>query len=128
MKATESYSIFFLRYGTMCKVGDVGHLEAVILDGLLASEPDPDQALLARLTQALNKWGQSTEEGRDAWDRASNDFNFGDLSDVVDTPASYHSLQPYLEEAGIQSLSIRISEAYQPYDRVLMTADLDDDE
>lgn len=107
--------------------GDEATVAVVEWDGIDSSR------FKSNLTAALTKWAKTTEEGRDAWDESSQDFNVGDLSnaDYEDNP-----LKAILAEFGIKNLSVSVySDDDSPtwgYDDVLIDGDAiaaaDDDE
>lgn len=56
------------------------------------------------LRNALTAWVKETDEGKQAWEYSSEDFNVGDLTDWTDT----QSLILYLSKYDIYSLSVDI--------------------
>lgn len=74
-----------------------------------ASFLDADKSksnFLGRLQAALSHWASTTEEGADAYEESSEDFNIGDLSLHVDDK----QLQNILSEYGIKGLEISTHE------------------
>lgn len=73
------------------------------------------------LTRALTKWFAETEEGREALEDSSDDFNVGDLS--VHYPDE--TLLPYLTAAGVFDLEVEtyVGDATDwSYDQLLFDA------
>lgn len=62
-----------------------------------------EREFLRRLKRAVTNWMLTTDEGKDAWDHSSEDFNVGDLSLCVGIP----KLTACLEGEGIFGLKIQ---------------------
>jgi hypothetical protein len=75
-------------------------VEAKVVAGLTE-----DTAFLAALKKALTKWQQTTDEGKEAWEESSEDFNVGDLSNYE---LRKGTLRKLLAERGINKLEIDI--------------------
>lgn len=73
------------------------------------------------LTEALTQWCNCANEGREAWEESDHDFNIGDLGSRY---LGCESLQPYLNNAGVEELEIAIERdiftCQWVYDTVLM--------
>ena len=97
----------------------LGRFEIDVMASVTASvHPrfETEEMLLEQLNRALTLWMETTEEGREAWEDASEDFNIGDLAQHIESPI----LQGILMEAGIFNLDIVIDGgAYLSYDKVL---------
>ena len=84
--------------------------------------------VLHRLSRAIGRWIQNTEEGRRAWANSGEDFNVGDLADYLSRPGkATSSLQQFLEKEGIarvKDLFVLTNAEHENYDRIL--ADLEE--
>ena len=84
--------------------------------------------VLHRLSRAVGRWIQNTEEGRRAWANSGEDFNVGDLADYLSRSGSATgSLQQLLEKEGIarvKDLFVLTNAEHEHYDRIL--ADLEE--
>lgn len=83
---------------------------------------------LRRLSRAVGRWIQNTDEGRRAWTSSSEDFNVGDLAESLsESGKAIGSLQPFLEKEGIarvKDLFVLTDAEHESYDRIL--ADLEE--
>ena len=88
-----------------------------------------EATFLAALQKALNKWVETTKEGKTEWESSSEDFNVGDLSNC-DTDGELGKL---LADVGIHNLNIETfcnserGAGSWTYDTVLMQPDEDRD-
>lgn len=76
------------------------------------------EALLEMVTRAITRWVNETNAGREAWERSSEDFNVGDLSNEIGD----EELMSRLREEGVVALDIEThSTAHKwEYDRILV--------
>ncbi len=79
---------------------------------------------LRRLSRAVGRWIQNTNEGRQAWASSREDFNVGDLAEFLsDSGKAIDSLQPFLEKEGIacvKDLFVLTNAEHESYDRILV--------
>lgn len=83
---------------------------------------------LRRLSRAVGRWIENTDEGRRAWASSREDFNVGDLAEFLsDSGKAISSLQSFLEKEGIarvKDLFVLTNAEHESYDRIL--ADLEE--
>lgn len=88
-----------MKYQTLVVRGDQSTVAIVKADvGVMLIN---DTAFFAAIVRAVTEWVKYTEEGKEAWERSSNDFNIGDLSGELGG-----SLLNYLSKQGIENLDI----------------------
>ena len=65
--------------------------------------------VMERISNAVAKWIENTEEGKSAWDNSGEDFNIADLIDYCEEP----SLSLELLKEGITRLDIHLEDEVQ---------------
>ena len=80
---------------------------------------DTVDALHERIVRAVTTWMKTTEEGRKAWEYASDDFNIADLVSYLDD----EKLLQCLANEGVMDLRIdepEFSTSWRSYDAILV--------
>lgn len=81
--------------------------------------------LRSALTAALTEWMRTTQEGKDAWEDSSHDFNVGDLANA---PTDSSPLKELLAAQNVHDLEIDVysdvsGDRYWTFDTLLVKAD-----
>ncbi len=84
---------------------------------------DSVDTLYERVVRAVTTWMKTTEDGKQAWDYAGDDFNVGDLTSHYVANDPNDPLTVALTNEGVKELRIEepaLSESWWGYDAVLV--------
>jgi hypothetical protein len=95
----------------------------VIVSAEKTQQVDTVDTLYERIVRAVTTWMKTTEEGRKAWEYASDDFNIGDFANYYDADDPGDPLTVALAVEGVKDLRIEepdLSESWWGYDASLV--------